>query len=41
MMAEVCATNLSQLIMESILGGASRLSNKKSQLTTISVIAYW
>lgn len=30
MMAEVCATNLSQLIMESILGGASRLSNKKN-----------
>lgn len=30
MMAEVCAINLSQLIMESVLGGASRLSNKKN-----------
>ncbi|RCK55587.1 Enhancer of mRNA-decapping protein 3 [Candida viswanathii] len=30
MMAEVCAINLSQLMMESVLGGASRLSNKKN-----------
>ncbi|KAL6451848.1 EDC3 Enhancer of mRNA-decapping protein 3 [Candida maltosa Xu316] len=30
MMAEICAINLSQLMMESTLGGAFRLSNKKN-----------